>query len=54
VPRFLFFAALIGFFWTVDAYAFQGRYGTALWQEANREAQIFNGVVRSVISKVSP
>jgi hypothetical protein len=54
VPRFLFFAALIGVFWSVDAYAFRGRYGTALWQLANHEAQIFNSMVRGLISKVSP
>lgn len=54
MQRFLFLAALIGVLWALDAYAFQGRYRAALWQEANHQVQIFNGGVQSFVSKVNP
>lgn len=54
VQRFLFLAIVIGALWAVDAYAFQGRYGRAVWDYANHQAQIFNNGVQSFVSKINP
>jgi hypothetical protein len=37
--NFLILIVLIGMLWTVDVFAFGGRYSTAVWQEGNYQGQ---------------